>query len=139
MENKSSKLDKKERFIELRSREYSFDDIAKELGISKPTLISWSKELQYEVNNFRELNREALRNKLAIDRSKRLEMFAAQLDKLSEELAKRDLSEVPAPQLLNMIVKIENRISQIDDGSTNLSELSFGFDASITSQEDWAA
>lgn len=117
-----SKVDKKDRFIELRAKEHSFDYIAKELAVSKPTLISWSKELKVDIGNLRELNRDYLRESFAVSRKHRLEMFSKQLKKLKEELAKRDLSEVPTSQLITMIIKIESRIAEIDDGITHLTE-----------------
>ena len=39
------KQEQKERLIELRAAGHSFEAIAKTLGISKPTLISWSRGL----------------------------------------------------------------------------------------------
>ena len=42
-------------FIELRTQFYTFDEIAKELGISKPTAIKWGKEFADEIEK-RQLN-----------------------------------------------------------------------------------
>ena len=122
MNTEVSKADRKDRFIELRAKEHSFDYIAKELSVSKPTLISWSKELKVDISNLREINRDYLRENYAVGRKHRLEMFSEQLKLLKEELAKRDLSEVPTSQLLTMIIKIESRIAEIDDGITHLTE-----------------
>ena len=41
---------KAEEFIKLRAEGYSFDNIAEKLKISKPTLIKWSKEYEFEIN-----------------------------------------------------------------------------------------
>jgi len=43
-----TKDEKKEQFVELRIKEETFESIAKELEVSKQTLINWSKE--YEIN-----------------------------------------------------------------------------------------
>ena len=53
-------LQTKENFIDLRSKGWSFDKIAKELGKAKQTLIDWSKELQDEIANSKALELEAL-------------------------------------------------------------------------------
>ena len=126
MEDDISKNDKKERFIELRAKEYSFDYIAKELRTSKPTLIVWSKELKVDISNLRELSRDSLREQFAISRKHRLKLLSNQLNRLQEELSKRDLGDVTTPQLLAMTIKVESRIAEIDDGITRLVEESEG-------------
>jgi transposase len=40
---KVTKIDQKEQFIELRAKGVSYDEIAKEIGVSKPTLIKWGR------------------------------------------------------------------------------------------------
>ena len=122
MKENESKIDKKERFIELRAREFSYDHIAKELEISKPTLIVWSKELKVNISNLRELSRDNLREQFAISRKHRLKMLSTQLDKLHKELSRRSLEDVTTSQLLTMVIKVEGRISEIDDGTTTLVE-----------------
>lgn len=127
MEDDISKTDKKDKFIELRANEYSFDYIAKELGVSKVTLIKWSKELVEEVNNLRATTRESLREQYKIGRQHRIGVLSAELSKLKDELLNRDLSEVPTPQLLTMYLKVENRIAEIDSGDTVLIEQESSF------------
>ena len=63
MENKT---DKQSLFIELRAKGNSFDRIAKELKVSKATLIGWSKELKQEVDNYTSLKRDAVFKKYKI-------------------------------------------------------------------------
>jgi len=41
---KENKHELKQRFIEMRAKDISYDKISKELGVSKQTLINWSKE-----------------------------------------------------------------------------------------------
>ena len=41
------------RFIFLRSQGWSFNRITVELNISKPTLIKWSREFRFEIQNQR--------------------------------------------------------------------------------------
>lgn len=127
MEDYISKTDKKEKFIELRAKEYSFDYIAKELNVSKVTLINWSKELVEDVNNLRETNREGFREKYKIGRRHRIEALSNQLAKLRQELLNRDLSEIPTNQLLNMYLKVEARIAEIDSGDTIMIEQESSF------------
>jgi len=48
-------LSLKEQFVELRAKGHSYSSIAKELKKSKQTIINWSKELQFEVSNLKQL------------------------------------------------------------------------------------
>jgi len=41
----------KERFLALRAQGLSFEKIARQLKVSKQTLINWSREFRYEISN----------------------------------------------------------------------------------------
>ena len=45
----TANIEKQQKFIELRAEGLSFDEIAKRVNISKPTLIKWSKELKDKI------------------------------------------------------------------------------------------
>ena len=99
-------LDTKERFVELRAQGMSFAAIALELSVSKATLIGWSKEMQEEINNFRQLHLDSIREKYRLQTESRMEFFSDQLGKLRAELQKRDLSEVRTDRLLDLALKV---------------------------------
>ncbi|MFE0301561.1 hypothetical protein [Priestia megaterium] len=103
--DKISKMDQKEKFIELRAREVPYEQISKRLQVSKPTLIKWGKELEVEVSNLRALELEVLHEKHYVSRKKRIEFFGEQMDKLNEELKKRSLSEIPTEKLIELQMK----------------------------------
>ena len=98
-------LELKEQFIELRARGWSFAKIAKKLGKSKQALIDWSKELQEEVANLKALELDALYSKYHLQREARLKLFGEMLHKITQELSKRDLSEVETERLLDLLLK----------------------------------
>jgi len=50
----------KQRFIELRAQGMSYDRIAKEINVSKPTLISWTKEFGDQINEAVYINYESI-------------------------------------------------------------------------------
>jgi transposase len=102
---KVTKLDQKERFIELRAKEVPYEQIAKELEVSKPTLIKWGRELELEIGNRRALELELLQDKYFVSKKKRVEYFGEQLSRLNDELAKRDLSEIPTEKLFDITMK----------------------------------
>ena len=95
----------KEKFIELRAKGISFEKIAKELKVSKQTLISWSKEFKLQIANLREIELEALREKYYLTKRQQLELFGQQLQAIKTELEKRNLSDVPTDKLFDLLGK----------------------------------
>ena len=102
--------EEKERFIELRAEGRSYADIAEQLNVSKPTLIAWGKDLQKEVANARTLRLDALFEKYAVAKSKRVEVFGKRLEAILTELDTRTLSDVPTPALLKLALDYGDRL-----------------------------
>jgi transcriptional regulator with XRE-family HTH domain len=50
----------KEEFLKLRAKGWSFNRIAKQLGVSKPTLLAWSRDFALEIRNQKALEHENL-------------------------------------------------------------------------------
>jgi len=103
-------IEKKEKFVELRARGLSFSKISGEIGISKPTLINWSKELEIEIQNMRAIEWEALREKYQLTKEKRLLLFSESLDKIRKEISKRDLSDIPTEKLYYLHLKLLDKV-----------------------------
>jgi transcriptional regulator with XRE-family HTH domain len=53
----------KERFIELRGQGLPLAEIAAEIGVSKPTLISWERDLKEQIDNRQAVELEATYDK----------------------------------------------------------------------------
>lgn len=110
--SKVTKLDQKERFIELRAKEVPYEQISQEIGVSKPTLLKWGKELEMEINNHRAVELEYLQDKHCVSKRKRLEFYGKQLDSLYEELQQRDLSDISTEKLYDMVMKTVANLKQ---------------------------
>ncbi len=108
------KADKQQEFVELRAKGNSYDRIAKKLGVSKGTLIQWSKELKIDIGNYIALEADALLDKYKMSKLSQLESYGTQLEKIRKEFEKRDLSEVPTPKLVEMQLKIMGAASRND-------------------------
>ena len=119
---KDSRDKKQELFIELRAQGVTYENISRQLHVSKPTLISWSKKLHNDIFNLREIHRENLLEQFAISKKHRLELLSEQLNKVRNELENRDYSDVPTLALLNFALKIENRITREADAVAFLEE-----------------
>ena len=87
------------RFIFLRSQGWSFNRITVELNVSKPTLIKWSRQHQFEIGNLRATETEQLAEVVFGQRHERWRGLAGQLKKIEAEIEKRALDEIPASRL----------------------------------------
>jgi hypothetical protein len=100
------------RFIFMRSQGWSFNRIQVELKVSKPTLIKWSRQYAIEINNLRATETEALAERVFGEKHKRWEALARQLQKLEEEIDRRDLEEIPASRLHGIAAQLRAEIKR---------------------------
>lgn len=117
----------KEKFIDLRAQGYSYDKIAKELNKAKQTLIEWNKELQGVIAERRAYELENLYEAYKITKEGRLRSLGETINKLREEIARRDLSEVPTEKLLDLLLKYSSQIKDevINEETTPIEESSY--------------
>lgn len=109
----------RQKFIELRAGGFSFDKIAKELNISKPTLLKWSQEYDKEIANLIYFQTEATLAQFQLEKRARIETMAALLDKASKELQSRSLEELSIKDLLFVMNHAQERLQ------TELSSIHF--------------
>ena len=110
------------RFIFLRSQGWSFNRISQELNVSKPTLIKWSRQHQFDIQNLRATETEALAETVFGSRQDRWRKLAAHLKRIEDEIEKRDLEDVPAGQLLSLAARLRAEIQRDCNGSVHFSE-----------------
>lgn len=104
--------EKKEKFIELRSKGLSYSTIAQELNISKPTLIKWNQEFSKEVSNLLYLHVEGLLEKYKLCKIHRIEILAKSLTDAFDELAKRNFTEMSTKDLINLTLTLERSLKK---------------------------
>jgi hypothetical protein len=109
------------RFIFLRAQGWSFNRIAVELNISKPTLIKWGRQHQFEIANLRATETEALAERVFRQRHERWEVLGRQLKRLEDEIEKRDLEEIPASRLHAIAAALRAEINR-EMGCVHFSE-----------------
>lgn len=107
----------RKRFIELRAQGWSFARIAAELKVSKPVLIQWGRLHQFEIHNLRQVETEALREQCLTSRQQRWEQLTRDQRRVEEELAKRDLADVPTARLLTLAAKYRAEIGRATAGT----------------------
>jgi len=96
------KEEQKARFIHLRARGHSYARIAKELGVSKGTLVNWSTELEAQIAEARSVELEALQEEYYLLKEGRIRLLGEQLKAIQTEIGKRDLSEVRTEKLMEL-------------------------------------
>jgi hypothetical protein len=101
-----------QRFIELRSQGWPFARIATELNVSKPTLINWSRKHQFQIQNLRAIELEAVADRWLSSVSDRLNSLGGQLHKVEAELATRDIKALSTPQLYAIARNLRRQIQQ---------------------------
>jgi len=104
------KAELKPEFVELRASGLSLARIAERLSVSKTTLIAWERELCNEIAEARFLEMQALLETYKACKAERVKFLGKLYQRLTEELAKRDLSEVEPVRLLEMLFKVEQRL-----------------------------
>lgn len=129
--------EKQKQFVELRSKSIPFSEIAKELKVSKPTLIEWSKEFQLDIANLRAIEIEAIQDRFYISRIKRLELFGTQIEKINKELDKRKLDDVSVEKLLEILLKYLTLVKQDESPVTFQSEKDLGDDMLLFGIKTW--
>jgi hypothetical protein len=128
------------RFIFMRSQGWSFNRITLELKISKPTLIKWSRQHQFEIQNLRATETEGLAERIFGERHKRWEALAHQLKRLEEEIATRDLEEIPASRLHGLAARLRAEINR-EIGNVHFSETtkSIPSEEFVIDKHEWQA
>jgi len=104
--------EQEEQFIELRARGLSYDSIAKQLNISKPTLLKLGKEFELAISRLKYINYEALVEKHKLAKESRLESFAELLERVNSAIEQADLSRLSPDKLIDMKCKLTDRLKE---------------------------
>ena len=113
---------KRDEMIELKREFYkkraiedkSFDVISQETGVSKPTLIKWERSAKTAINEIRSSEIQNLISTYSYCLKARLEKLIKVSKKIEAELLERDLSTTPTNKLTEMLLVLNDRISEIE-------------------------
>lgn len=101
-----------QRFIELRAQSWSYAHIMTELNVSKPTLIAWSRKHQFQIQNIKAIELEALGEKWLASTNDRVNALGEQLRKVEAAISQRDVGELTTPQLHALARSLRRQIIQ---------------------------
>ena len=102
------------KFIFLRSDGISFDKIAKELKVSKVTLIQWSKLFEDNIKELQFLAMVEIKKRYSNTVAKRYETLLQQLDKIDNAILEADLLETPLKDLIQLQQHTYSQIESIE-------------------------
>lgn len=106
-----------DRFIALRVQGQSYVRIAADLGVSKSTLIRWSRQYRFEIQNQHALAMDELRNRILGASPQRVDLLVQKLAKVEAELRNRDVSKVPTTALFTLSESLRRQILRETAGS----------------------
>lgn len=99
-------------FILLRASGETFKGIASKLDVPVADLIEWSRQLKEEIGNMKAVLFEEKESATFTKRSKRVEVLQAIAERMKDELASRDLTDVPTDKLLTLFTKITSNLKE---------------------------
>ena len=99
-----------QRFIERRAQGWTYARLMTELNVSKTTLIAWSRKHQFQIQNLKAIELEALREKWLASTAERVNALGEQLRQVEAELAKRDVSGLTTSQLHTLARNLRRQI-----------------------------
>lgn len=103
----------KQKFISLRAEGFSFDEIAKRINISKPTLIKWSKEFNDEIQEIRKSADERFIFEEKIRRKNRAKRIRNELEKAYKALEKTNYDKLSKKEIIQIVDKLESKFAEI--------------------------
>lgn len=93
------------KFIDLRAKGISINDISEELAVDPLTLIKWSKENNIAIKNKTNIELDSISSTAGITKHKRIKVLGSIFDKMYKELEGRDLSLVPTDKMIDYFLK----------------------------------
>lgn len=119
----AANLEKQQKFIELRAEGLSFDEIAKKVNISKPTLIKWSKELKDKIEEVTQIIEEQFLAEQRIKNIARAQKISDELDKAYAALSSTNYEKMNKKDLINVIKILEDKLNlktQVNKGDEGI-------------------
>ena len=121
----AANIEKQQKFIELRAEGLSFDEIAKRVNISKPTLIKWSKELKDKIDEVTQIIEEQFLAEQRIKNIARAQKISEELDRAYTALGNTNYEDMKKKDLINIIKILEEKLNLKIHGNKEQQEESY--------------
>jgi transposase len=110
--DEAGKEELKQDFIELRAKGYSYRKICKKLDVSLGTLSNWSQELEGEIATLKAEELDALYERYYMTKQQKITQLGRQLKAIQRELRKRDYSNISTERLLDMQLRLYEKLEE---------------------------
>ena len=100
------------KFCELRAAGKSYATLTKELGVSEMTCCRWAKDRKAEVEELRRIQNDALRERLLLAESAKLERLRGVFDRMETAIANLDFQTIPPEKLLKWYMDIMDKLNE---------------------------
>ena len=107
-------LDTRNQFLKLRVQGLSFNRIAAEIGVSKPTLIAWSRQRHAEIQAQQSDSRFARDEALKFSHEREVAELTHKAGVIRQELNSRLLQNIPTEQLHALLERIQHKLQHLE-------------------------
>src|SRR5260221_1044129 len=115
--------DTQDKFVELRAQGWSLAHIATELHVSKRTLVEWNREFAADIQSFRTVEQELLKEKFLCSREEELNRLARLQKDVDDELANRTLKFIPIEKLFRLATDLRHEIHALREEARGDAEM----------------
>src|SRR5437764_118911 len=105
-------------FLQLRVQGLSFARIARQLGVSKPTLIAWSRQSRQEIASRLVEHAQRVEDEITSSAAQQLVDLNRKRAAIRQELISRALREIPTAGLETLYGEIRLRIQNLESCSS---------------------
>ena len=100
-------------FIELRAQGWSLARIATELHLSKTTLVDWNRTARQEIRELKEVEVEALHERVLVSYELELQRFTSQLNRIEAVLTQRKLDCLSTESLFVLAATVRPQLRRL--------------------------
>ena len=98
-------------FIELRAQGWSLARIATELHLSKTTLVDWNRTARQEIRDLKDVEVEALHERVLVSYELELQRFTSQLNRIEAVLTQRKLDCLSTESLFVLAAMVRRAVA----------------------------
>ena len=100
-------------FIELRAQGWSLSRIAGQLHVAKRTLVEWNRDAQREIRDLKDVELEALHERILVSHEEELHRLTSQLNRIEGVLAKRNLECLSTESLFCLAATVRAQLRRL--------------------------
>src|SRR5688500_18432988 len=105
-------IETKQKFIELRAKDWSYERIAEELHVHRATLIRWQQQFGPHIHNLQQIEFERVQEKLLGSKAEQFEALVNDYRRYRSELETREPQNIPHYMLFRMVCRLRDQVER---------------------------